>query len=372
MLANRSKLAKAIIILAVLMIVLILLLNPGVQSLLKSIFLDPFGYPSHATFTLKRTLIVDANGGNIYNYTVDIPQPSNASENGFPLQEVLGVTVQPTPSYEERYGTEWMVWEGNGLVGQGKRTVTVTYEMRVSTYIWNLEEGMVGDVVEIPQYLEEGYLGDEWQIIVNHPSIIDRSQSIVGDSTNVMEMLRSIYDWITDNIAYPTSSSAIPQTSVETLYFGRGDCDDQAILFCALARAAGIPAWLQLGILYDPFLQSWGGHGWVQTFIPLRSGGGVNATIDTVNKDFLVWRPNRFTDFTDDGNPDHLKDYYFSFHCSYESDTYAEGEFPVFSQEFEAVDYQESGERVQPGDFSSIAISPIMVQTARYLPGSGS
>ena len=47
-----------------------------------------------------------------------------------------------------------------------------------------------------------------------------------------------------------------------------GDCDDQAMLFCSLARASGVPAWLQLGALYDKGQDEWFGHGWVQAYVP--------------------------------------------------------------------------------------------------------
>lgn len=351
---GRRTAVKVVAIIAVIIIVVLLLLNPGVQSLLKSIFVDPFqsSYPEYATFTLRRTFTIDANGGTVYNYTIDIPLPSDLSENGNPLQEVQSVSEQPNPSVEERYGMEWMEWGGTGPVGQNSLSISITYQMRVSTYIWNLESGTVGNISDIPDSLKDAYLGDEWRIIVDHPSIHQRSQAIVGERTNVEDALRSIYDWIVDNVDYPSSSTLLPKTSLETLSSGVGDCDDQAVLFCALARAAGIPAWLQIGVLYDPFWQEWGGHAWVQAYLPLKDGEGVNATIDTVNRDFLLWRPNRFADFTDDGDAAHLEDYYLSFHCSYDPTSYPEGETPIFGQEFVALEYQESDSTVRPEDFN--------------------
>jgi hypothetical protein len=369
MLANeKRKVGKIIAIIVVVIIVIILLLNPGVQSVLKSIFIDPFqkSYPEYTTFTVERTLTIEANGGTVFNYTLDLPVPEDMSENGNELQELIAISAQPNPAIDDRYSLDWMEWEGYGPVGQSIRTVTITYQMRISTFIWNIGTDEVGNISDIPSSLKSAYLDDEWRIIVNHPDILQRSEAIVGDRTNVKDALSAIYDWITGNIDYSYSSPTLPQTSVETLSSGRGDCDEQAILFCALARAAGIPAWLQLGVLYDPFLEAWGGHGWVQTHLPLGGGEGVNITIDTVNSDFLVWRPNRFADFTDDGNASHLNDYYFSFYCSYDPTSYSEGETPSFGQEFQAVEYQESENRVQMDDFAmSLDISRLLI-----LPGT--
>jgi hypothetical protein len=120
------------------------------------------------------------------------------------------------------------------------------------------------------------------------PYILATSQAIVGNETNVYQILKAIYDWMTINIDYPqVSTSGEPQSARETLLTRVGDCDDQSILFCSLARAAGVPAWLQMGVLYVSAEGSWGGHGWLQAYVPLASGGGVNVTIDVVNKDFM-------------------------------------------------------------------------------------
>ncbi len=369
MLTRGGTAAKVIAAAVVIVIVIILLLNPTVQGVLRSVFIDPFqdNYPSSSTFTLERTLTMDAQGGTVFNHTIEVPVPENMWMEDEPLQQVIALSTQPASTIESRYGIDWMKWEGKGSSGSGSISVTITYEMQVSTYIWDVPSSMSGDIEDVPQELNERYLGDEWRIIVDHPSIHQRASSIVC-TDNVVDALRSIYDWVRNNIDYATTDT-LPHTSLETLSSGSGDCDDQAVLFCALSRAAGIPAWLQLGFLYDTHSQAWGGHGWVQTYIPLEQGG-VNVTLDTVNDDFLIWRSNRFADFTDDGNALHLEDYYYSFHCSYDPDTYPDDGTPTFDQSFEAIDYQESDERVGLEDFGIIMASSC--QMARKIPGSGS
>ncbi len=366
---RKSAAVKTVAAAVAVIIVIVLLLNPSVQGILRGILFDPFqeSYPSYSTFTLERTLTVDANGGVIYNHTFDVPMPKTTWEGSAPLQQVINVSADPVPALENRYGSEWMVWRGEGPSGPMTSSVTVTYELTVSTFIWELDQAQSGTITDIPTALSDRYLGNEWRILVEEAPIQETAASIVGDQDNVLDVLRSIYDWIRVNIEYK-SATTLPQTSVETLSSGQGDCDDQAVLFCALSRSVGIPAWLQLGVMYDPFFQEWGGHGWVQTYVPLE-GGGVNVTIDTVNDDFLVWRPNRFADFTDDGIASHLEDYYYFFHCSYDPDSYPEGQTPEFVQDFEAIDYQESSDVVKPGDFSQLLPAP---HIARKMSVSGS
>ncbi|MDD1773475.1 MAG: transglutaminase-like domain-containing protein [Methanomassiliicoccales archaeon] len=356
---NRSGIVAALVVIVVLVIVVLLLMTPMVQNLLKGFFEDQERYPEYAVFSLERTLEVDANGGTILNLTLDAPRPVDISENGYELQDIQDVTYTPLyTSSENRYGVPWTVWNGGALEGQETYVAVIRYEVKITTRFWNYASQDVANVSEVPVSLSNEYLHDEWKIISSASSIQSRSDSIVGDERNVYAILESIYEWVTHNIRYPTiSGDSDPQSSVETLQSKVGDCDDQAILFSALARAAGVPAWLQLGALYNEIEDQWGGHGWVQAYIPLKSGGGANVTIDTVNGDFLVWKPNRFVDFTDDGNGDHLRDYYYTFYCTYEPSSYPSGVDPEYTEDYVALSYEESSNKVGRGDFAVSMIS---------------
>lgn len=365
---NRSGIAGAVLVIIVLFIVVVLLLTPSVQNFLKGFFQEQERYPEYAVFSLERTLKVDANGGTILNYTLDAPRPVDISENDYQLQDLQHVTY--TPMYnlsENRYGVPWTLWNGGVLDGQDSYTAKIRYDVKVMTHFWNYKAQDVLNASDIPVSLGDEYLKDEWNIISSASSIQSRSASIVGSEKNVYLILESIYEWITSNIRYPTiSEDSDAQSSVETLQSKIGDCDDQAILFSALARAAGVPAWLQLGALYDGVSESWGGHGWVQTYLPLKSGGGVKVTIDTVNGDFLVWKPNRFADFTDDGDGDHLRDYYYTFHFSYEPGSYPHDGGPEYTEEYVALGYEESSNKVGPGDFPISMISWVALDSLKW------
>ncbi len=345
---RRSGVGRIIVLIVVLILVAILILNPTLQGMLREFLLFDKNYPEEVTMTMERTFVVGANGGTIVNYSLDIPIPDNLEYGGNRLQQVMGIDIDPPEtSSVQKYGNSWKIWEGGSMQGTETFTVTITYEMKMSTVVWDYEDGQVDDRSEIPAPLKDNYLGDEWEIIVSDPDVQSKAQQIVGNETNVKVILKSIFDWVIDNVDYPlVTSGSEPQNSTETLHSLEGDCDDQAILFCSLARAVGVPAWLHLGVLYDPVLDRWGGHGWVETYIPLKEGGGKRVVIDTVNEDFMVWGPNRFVEFIDDGNETHLEDYYQQFHSSYYPSTYPSGGSPTFDVSFEALDYQESGDRI--------------------------
>ena len=343
---NKRKAGKALLLMAVILIVVFLLLLPPTQDLLRKYLVDPFStqYPEGVEMEVSRTMTIDANGGHITSYRLDVPVFVNQISDGEILQDVTYTTILPIFKLEEAGDPDLMIWEGDDVLTE--RTVTITMTLAQTLHEWELDENSVLDKDELPQDLQDRYLDDEWQIVVSDPNITDLSQQIVGNETDVYAIAQSIYDWMVDNVQYPEQTvNDIPKTSVETLQDLEGDCDDQSILFCALARSAGVPAWLQLGTIYDRSTGTMGGHGWVQMCLPTEEGN-VNVTIDIVNRNFLVWMPNLFCEFTDNGNGTALEDFYHPISITYDPSSYAPGETPQFISSWEVLSYEESDEKV--------------------------
>ena len=53
-----------------------------------------------------------------------------------------------------------------------------------------------------------------------------------------------------------------------------------------------------------------------------------------------------FADFTDDGNADHLNDYYYTFLSHYDSDSYNWGQSPGYRESYNALSYTESDRKI--------------------------
>jgi len=334
------------VVVAVILVVVLLLLLPPTQDLLRRYLVDPFSphYPEEVHMKFVRTLTLDAHGRQVISYTVDLPKPMNITDDGTYLQKVDRISV--SPPYDELWdnGTyDTMVWEGENLYGTF--TLIVTIEVTQNIRVWDFDENSVLDKDEVPHSYQDSYLGDEWQIIVNDPEIEALREEIVGDETNVYLIARAIYDWIDDNVDYYIWDSPDgPLSSLETLHELKGDCDDQSILFCALARSAGMPAWLQLGAMYSPDAGNMDGHAWVQMFMPTEDGGS-NVTIDIVNNKFLVWMPNLFCEYTDNGDADDLYNAYH--HVRYSiPDSTPSNLRPDYSDSWVVFNYEESEETV--------------------------
>ena len=146
---------------------------------------------------------------------------------------------------------------------------------------------------------------------------LDQSFSIYDDADQ-LRILKNIFDYIENNYKYQKSS--VPKSCPDTIVGKVGDCDDFSILFSSIARAAGIPAWLELGIIpafIDASsgcdLRDWGGHAWVNAVVPLNDGTFTIVNIDLANSYFMWLPPYRISDWVDNGNGDDLDSYYYLF-----------------------------------------------------------
>jgi hypothetical protein len=342
----RWDAAKLITMIVALVIIVIIMLMPGTQAWLRALLEPPsianFG-PETSHYDLERRLVIDANGGTVRNGTIDIFQPVEMRSGASSLQMVEYSSDPVIYSLLDLNGTSIMRFDSGQISGGQRYTVTLTYNITEQRKIWNIAQNDAGSIASIPEGLKLRYLQDEWKIIKSDDGIISLANRIRGSETNALAVISAIYDWMVANVEYPlTALGGEPKSSLQTLNDKVGDCDDQSILFCALARSVGIPAWLQLGSLYDPSQGTLGGHGWVQCYVPFASGGGVNVTIDLVNRQFLVWTPYHILDYTDNGNADDLKAYYHIFYCAYDPTTYSPGEYPTMTDDYSIISYQGS------------------------------
>ena len=82
------------------------------------------------------------------------------------------------------------------------------------------------------------------------PSIRRVAAEIVGADSDATRSARRILDWVHTNLAkVPTIS--VPN-AVEVLAERKGDCNEHAVLYAALARAAGLPTRMVAGVVYMP------------------------------------------------------------------------------------------------------------------------
>ncbi len=145
------------------------------------------------------------------------------------------------------------------------------------------------------------YSGQEWQkdlrasafVQSDHPRVRQRLEEVAGGEKSARDAAIRLRRWIYDNIEKRAVAS-IPNT-LQVLEMGAGDCNEHAVLFAGLGRAAGLPTRIVAGLvymegvfLYHAWNEVWLGDGWVS----------VDAALDQMPADvthikFIEGEPDR-------------------------------------------------------------------------------
>jgi transglutaminase-like putative cysteine protease len=96
-----------------------------------------------------------------------------------------------------------------------------------------------------------------------HPDIVKRAESIVEGLDNAAAKALAIHQWVYRKVIKDNESS-LP-SALDVLRNMRGDCNEHTYLFTALARAAGIPTRVNIGLVYleDAFYY----HAWPSVYL---------------------------------------------------------------------------------------------------------
>jgi hypothetical protein len=97
----------------------------------------------------------------------------------------------------------------------------------------------------------------------DHPDVVARARQIVGSRTNLYERALAIHDWVHANVRKEPTVS-LP-SALDVLRRLAGDCNEHTYLFVALARAAGVPAKIEVGIVYHA--EAFYYHAWPAAYV---------------------------------------------------------------------------------------------------------
>ena len=307
--------------------------------------------PARVEYTILREETITAERTPIdYSfktyYPPDIPD-ENSNSTGH-IQDIRELETDPPPSGNDGPGSP-LIWEKSRFLGTD--TIRITYSVVSHTVKWDIGAGDSGSVEDLGSGdVPAGYLADQWaedenvdgkpedrdrdgvpdsyKIEPSNAEIYSKAKEVVGNETNVYNMAYRLYRFMTrdGDFSYALGRQGTPSRAIDTFRSRRGDCDDQSILFISMLRSLGIPAWLEIGLLYDQPKNEWFGHAWTNVYIPLSNGDHEVVAVDIVNEQFLFRTCNHLTDWTDDGVggyysggkwvKSHLSDYYnfFTYH----------------------------------------------------------
>ena len=307
--------------------------------------------PEHAQYVLERdiTITVEGGSGHFDVHFPDVPQTpwTNETQWGDTIQSIKNfdeAVIQGDSFVNTTRNGSWLSYSGDLSDGQEVH-IRLTYTVEAHAIRWDerIDETNSGTVADIPQELKDKYNHDEQMKdgsgsridFIEVEKYRDLAENITKDEPTVFGKVKAIYDYVDENIVYIRGRD--PKACTETLEKGHGDCDDMSVVFVSLARAVGIPAWVNFGLLTDSSFSSWGGHSWVEVYIPTNDGNYVQAQLDLANNLFLVYSPTRLLEWGDNGNDEDLIHFYYYFSSSGVGDV-------DIKQSFNTQDFSSAGE----------------------------
>lgn len=100
--------------------------------------------------------------------------------------------------------------------------------------------------------MQESYLKPTYYIDCDHPDIKETAEKLVGRCVTPAQSIKRIFFFVRDQIPYnmyAVSGNQKDYKASKILAAGNGFCIQKAVLFTALARAAGVPCRLVLAVI---------------------------------------------------------------------------------------------------------------------------
>jgi len=116
--------------------------------------------------------------------------------------------------------------------------------------------------VLLPILKMEQFLADSLFIQSKKPEIVNLANEIIGKEKNSLAAGRLLWAWVFKNIE-KIPSITIP-SAVDVLKTRKGDCNEHTVLYTALARAAGLPTKINVGLVYKD--KRFYYHAWPEIF----------------------------------------------------------------------------------------------------------
>ncbi|HDQ99024.1 MAG TPA: transglutaminase domain-containing protein [candidate division WOR-3 bacterium] len=102
--------------------------------------------------------------------------------------------------------------------------------------------------LSLPVAGQDSFLLASVTIQCDAPEIRDRAAAVLAKERDAVQAARMLVHWVYENVEkVPTASFP---TALDVLRNPQGDCNEHAVLYAGLARAAGLPARVAVGLAY--------------------------------------------------------------------------------------------------------------------------
>ena len=128
--------------------------------------------------------------------------------------------------------------------------------------IFTIDNALLSEKVAVAKDDPANHLKSSDQTPSDDPALLARKAEIIGSEKDPEKIIEKLAAWVAAHVKDSVSGNASP---LDTIRKGEGDCLDHARLYSSLARAAGIPTKIVLGLAYFQdrgFLY----HCWAESF----------------------------------------------------------------------------------------------------------
>ncbi len=261
------------------------------------------------SFTIRSSVTYSNNGTSTWNLTEEDRAVGLFMNNSWQTVRLVNYSLPLNKTEIDEDGNPMAVLQFPKLRLESGESISfnVSYEAvskpRPSIDLTEQESGTLAD---IPANLSE-YLSSGGPWLINDTDLRNLANNLTQGETQVLAMVENFVSWIAGHIKY-ASQQEVPHYPNETYLKGEGDCDDQAILLITLCRISKIPAYLQIGCIYDSaFFDDetyWNGHvrnvqdkigwhGWAMVYVPPWGWLPVDLTYCGALPSQLVKQPFR-------------------------------------------------------------------------------
>ncbi|MEA1996508.1 MAG: transglutaminase-like domain-containing protein, partial [Gemmatimonadota bacterium] len=182
-------------------------------------------------------------------------------EKGTDIQKLVAVTPEGSLKAPRTLTRLLVKLSGMGENAFGLDGGCQSYESGVLE-VRSLEPGP-GRTDTLPTVVREVNTGPSAFVQSEHPKLLALIAGLIDLDDSLEEKIRTIVRWLNANIRQKPTFS-IPNT-LEVLERRSGDCNEYAVLFCSMARAAGIPTRIAMGLVYVDGVFYY--HAWNECFL---------------------------------------------------------------------------------------------------------
>ena len=218
------------------------------------------------------------NGKKVYlvQYSADISDVVTSDISTITLRCPVPVTSPSQPSLEFTEITPAPVLQNyqNCIIHQitknrnnlPKSVFRQSFAVSVCEINTDVKAAGVGSYKNMNQTLYEKYTKADDVVASDSEAIISLANEIVGKETNAYKKAQLIYKYMLDNYSVLDKVRKNDADPLDMLKKASGDAYDYAVIFAALARAAGIPALVDSGILIGQDLSTQA-HWWNEIYL---------------------------------------------------------------------------------------------------------